>query len=284
MLKNLVIRCKSEKEEKEVLEVLEQHGNRWSNGEKATKKSHYHDTKKGYGIVVCDNCKIVWTLNVIGYKNGNGNTLVKKPKVLTAGEFLRKYASKNCIVIYSNGTETIALNKATGEKAVAKCSPDDTYDFYTGARLAFDRLTKPPVKEVKRAAKAGEYVKIVSISEDTTDVDIKIGDILLIKTVEGTWAHYGEYAGQFLYESEYVVLEGYVPEKIEKKKPETPIRKRYNGKVVCIKAKFPYLTEGKIYEVVGGRLTYDDGEKSCTYFSFEDLKAGFTSSFIEIVE
>ncbi|WP_405380198.1 hypothetical protein [Phascolarctobacterium sp.] len=49
--------------------------------------------------------------------------------------------NKECIVIYRKGDETIALDKTTGKKAVAKCSPEDTYDFCTGAQLAFKRLT-----------------------------------------------------------------------------------------------------------------------------------------------
>lgn len=45
------------------------------------------------------------------------------------------------IVIYRKGNETIALDKSTGKKAVAKCSPQDKFDFYTGAKLALERLT-----------------------------------------------------------------------------------------------------------------------------------------------
>lgn len=44
------------------------------------------------------------------------------------------------IVIYRNGDKTIARNKRTGEEAEAKCSKDDEYDFYTGAKIAFERL------------------------------------------------------------------------------------------------------------------------------------------------
>ena len=36
----------------------------------------------------------------------------------------------------------IAENCQTGEKAVARCSPDDDFNFYTGARLALERLEK----------------------------------------------------------------------------------------------------------------------------------------------
>lgn len=44
------------------------------------------------------------------------------------------------IVIYRKGNEVIALDKQTGKKAIAKCSPEDTFDFNIGAKLAFDRL------------------------------------------------------------------------------------------------------------------------------------------------
>lgn len=46
------------------------------------------------------------------------------------------------IVIYRKGNEVIALDKSTGKKAVAKCSPADKFDFNVGAKLAFERLTK----------------------------------------------------------------------------------------------------------------------------------------------
>lgn len=46
------------------------------------------------------------------------------------------------IVIYRKDNEVIALDKSTGKKAVAKCSPADEFDFMTGAKLAFERLTR----------------------------------------------------------------------------------------------------------------------------------------------
>lgn len=45
-----------------------------------------------------------------------------------------------CIVIYRKDNEVIALDKRTGKKATAKCSPDDEFDFNIGARIAMDRL------------------------------------------------------------------------------------------------------------------------------------------------
>ena len=44
------------------------------------------------------------------------------------------------IVIYRKDNEVIALDKRTGKKAIAKCSPEDTFDFNIGAKLAFERL------------------------------------------------------------------------------------------------------------------------------------------------
>lgn len=46
-----------------------------------------------------------------------------------------------CIVIYRRGNKVIALNKVDDSKAVAKCHPDDDFDFMVGAKLAFQRLT-----------------------------------------------------------------------------------------------------------------------------------------------
>lgn len=44
------------------------------------------------------------------------------------------------IVIYRKDREVIAVDKVTGDKAIAKCSPEDTFDFNVGAKLAFERL------------------------------------------------------------------------------------------------------------------------------------------------
>ena len=44
-------------------------------------------------------------------------------------------------VVYRDGRRTIAKDKDTGEYAVATCSPEDTYDFMTGAIIAMARLT-----------------------------------------------------------------------------------------------------------------------------------------------
>lgn len=47
---------------------------------------------------------------------------------------------RETIVIYRKGNDVIALDNANDKKAVARCNPEDTFDFETGARLAFERL------------------------------------------------------------------------------------------------------------------------------------------------
>ena len=64
-----------------------------------------------------------------------------------------------CIVIYRKHNQVIALDKVTGEKAIAKCSPEDEFDFYTGAKLAFERLTGTP--EIKYPRKLNAKICIV---------------------------------------------------------------------------------------------------------------------------
>lgn len=63
----------------------------------------------------------------------------------------------NTIVIYMIGNQVIAFDKATGEKAVAKCHPDDEFDFNIGAKLAFERLMgceEKPENKIQDFAKA----------------------------------------------------------------------------------------------------------------------------------
>lgn len=62
------------------------------------------------------------------------------------------------IVIYCKGNKVIALDKLTGKKAVAKCSPEDEFDFTTGAKLAFDRLMSEQEKESKKPLYSGKVV------------------------------------------------------------------------------------------------------------------------------
>lgn len=131
------------------------------------------------------------------------------------------------IVIYRNDNKVVALDKSTGEKAEAKCNPADEFDFRTGAKLAFNRLmgedVKPDngVREVKRKAKVGEYVKIVDAMPSM--IPYKNGDIFKVisTSILGVVIEKDGTPITAAWHGEYVVLENYKPE--EKKEDDSEI-------------------------------------------------------------
>lgn len=131
------------------------------------------------------------------------------------------------IVIYRNDNKVVALDKSTGEKAEANCNPADEFDFRTGAKLAFNRLmgedVKPDngVREVKRKAKVGEYIKIVDAHPYL--IPYKNGDVFkVISTSEpGVVIEKDGTPVTSAWHREYVVLENYKPE--EKKEDDREI-------------------------------------------------------------
>nr|DAI10816.1 MAG TPA: protein of unknown function (DUF1876) [Caudoviricetes sp.] len=127
------------------------------------------------------------------------------------------------ILIDCDGTTTTATMTINGREiktAIARRNPKDKFDWRKGAELAFERLwnspkklgEKPEVREVKRYAKPGEYIKIVD-AESSTEENYHDGDILLVteycKNARG-WVN-AEGANVVIAPHEYVVLEGYRP-------------------------------------------------------------------------
>lgn len=152
-------------------------------------------------------------------------------KVFTVEEkyfdLVRK-AKQETIVIYRNDNKVVALDKTTGKKAEAKCNPADEFDFRTGAKLAFNRLmgedAKPDdgVREVKRKAKVGEYIKIVYAMPCL--IPYKNGDIFKVNCVTALGCickKSDENVG--LWHKEYVVLENYKPEEKAQKEDDSEI-------------------------------------------------------------
>lgn len=125
------------------------------------------------------------------------------------------------IVIYRKDNKVIALDKSTGERAEAKSNPADEFDFRTGAKLAFNRLMGEDVKidngvrEVKRKAKVGEYIKIVDAHPLFNSY--KNGDVFKVVSVSrsGVEIKKDETQVTAAWHSEYVVLENYKPEEKE---------------------------------------------------------------------
>lgn len=168
-------------------------------------------------------------------------------------DLVRK-AKQETIVIYRNDNKVVALDKSTGKKAEAKCNPADEFDFRTGAKLAFNRLmgedVKPDngVREVKRKAKVGEYIKVVCAMPCL--IPYKNGDIFKVNcvTTSGCICKKSE-ENVGLWHSEYVVLENYKPEKEPEKKDE-----------ICVGDTVKVKDTGKQYNLYGtwsGLLGYE---------------------------
>ena len=87
------------------------------------------------------------------------------------------------IVITTDGKETLARlyegNKVI-KSAVAKCSPEEEFDFETGARIAFDRLVGKPIEE-----KANYYNgKVVCVDNFGNETAYTVGKIYQFKDGE----------------------------------------------------------------------------------------------------
>lgn len=158
------------------------------------------------------------------------------------------------IVIYRKDNKVIALDKSTGEKAEAKCNPADEFDFRTGAKLAFNLLmgedVKPDngVREVKRKAKVGEYIKIVDAKPFL--IPYENGEIFRVIGVKNATCEVENPVKRFCaWHREYVVLENYKPEKEPEKKDE-----------ICVEDTVKVTDTGKQYNLYGtwsGLLGYE---------------------------
>ena len=243
--------------------------------------------------------------------NGSGGNLKKNITHYGVGEVYVFWEDElvpvntRKIVITSDGVETLARlydgNKVI-KSATAKCSPSDTFDFETGARLAFDRLTetkspleetlekmrkavtnfKIPKVEVKLSTskyKAGDKVKII---KNTCHHGMDIGEVVTLdrvfdNNVNTAWFTKEYKTGWYIRESDF---EPYNPPKY------------YNGKVVCVKKGYEisspvsFFTVGKIYNVINGVITSDQkGWRSINrYETIERLCRGIGYEFIPLVE
>lgn len=125
---NYAMHCKTEEEAKIFLRYLDSVGRKWVNGTSYMSMTnwsvHGHDTCYDFnGGTYCDKTYFL-TCNYY--------------TILEFSDF--KWDNRKPVIIYQNGQDVIALDKETGEKAVAKCHPNDEFDFAIGAKIAFGRL------------------------------------------------------------------------------------------------------------------------------------------------
>lgn len=193
--------------------------------------------------------------DVVSYKDIAGRTYsVKNFEIGSLFSDMLKKVGSETIVIYRNDNKVIALDKSTGEKAEANCNHADEFDFRTGAKLAFNRLmgedVKPDngVREVKRKAKVGEYIKIVDAKPFL--IPYENGEIFRVIGVKNATCEVENPVKRFYaWHREYVVLENYKPEKEPEKKDE-----------ICVGDTVKVKDTGKQYKLYGtwsGLLGYE---------------------------
>lgn len=129
---NYAMHCKTEEEAKIFCRYLDSVGRRWVNGTS-------YMSRTNWSVYSPDTCY-----------DFNGGTYCDKRYFLARSyytilefsdfEWDNKNTKRKPVIIYQNGQDVIALDKETGEKAVAKCHPNDKFDFAIGAKIAFGRL------------------------------------------------------------------------------------------------------------------------------------------------
>lgn len=145
------------------------------------------------------------------------------------------------IVIYRKDREVIAVDKVTGDKAIARCNPADEYDFHIGAKLAFDRLMSGnkesiPVEDMRK--RLNSYCR----SRSCSDCKLKSPTCRC-----GCGAHFmtKDNAGN------YTMSDREIKDAFNIVFSKAP--KLYNGKIVFTKGDNTFKT-GHIYEVKDGRI------------------------------
>lgn len=163
-MKNIRIKCKTIEEAKKVLQMIEERYPevRWEEGEKPTEFYPWNRVRcmKECWLSVIENC-LYYTTPDTHYPDLWVNA--------TSGKrFLRKAATS--IHIYQRGKMVIAHESETGREGIAKCSPDDKFDFSIGARIALLRLF-------------GEEVPDSLTGKDKADEkeEFKVGDRVVIR-------------------------------------------------------------------------------------------------------
>ena len=114
-------------------------------------------------------------------------------KIITASKFF----GRKPILITRKGRVVTAENKNTGEKAIATCSPTDTFDFGTGAIIAVARLIAKSDKGITKDAEAvlrqllGDDVNNDVPTEEEPTNKFKVGDLVTLKEGVKEGDHFG---------------------------------------------------------------------------------------------
>ena len=129
------IKCKTIEQLRKVLKKLENDGYRWVGGQKPTEYVPFDSYGEDTVIEADDECG---GLTYCSYDYFADTQKVRA--FIDAEDFVRDEKKRPSIVIFRRDREVIAKDVATGNKGIAKCSPDDEFVFKTGASIAMARL------------------------------------------------------------------------------------------------------------------------------------------------
>lgn len=121
---------------------------------------NYGITCKGYKGIVTD------VLN---------NGKIKVDRYIVLEECFDLFEEEEKIVITRKGNKTIAkyyINGKVMEKGLARCCPEDTFDFTTGAKIAFDRMLGFAEPTLETAFDWNSFIKgdiFVEVTRETID-------------------------------------------------------------------------------------------------------------------
>lgn len=135
-----------------------------------------------------------------------------------------KVGDKIRITVYQGGDNVGTVVEVAGiaQGSVYYKSEKSADGVYGASDNYYEIVTEPEVKEVKRIAKVGEWIKIVHAV--MAGSYYKDGDILKVVRVGETGVYIGR--GTIVWSNEYVVLENYVPEEKESEIPKEEPKKQ----------------------------------------------------------
>ena len=185
------IKCKTKEQMRKVLKKLENDGYRWASGTKPTEYVPFGSYKEDTVIEVDDERR---DLAYASYGYFVDTQRVKA--FIDAEDFVRDEKNRPSIVIFRRGREVIAKDVATGNKGIAKCSPDDEFVFKTGASIALARLMAKTPDVLNHDVK-DEWIKVLGLTpvkkRAYTDADrnFKVGDRVVVRDWDDMVKEYG---------------------------------------------------------------------------------------------
>lgn len=175
-MKPKYIICENKAERDAVLNKLEKNGYIWANGESLT-EWNMEDVwgDKSISLSIDKEQMVRWNFTRTEQR--------EHPHAVSAQNYLYRHKP---ILITRKGRVVTAKDKNTGEKAIATCSPDDTYDFHTGALIALARLVAKDgvisgdAETVLRGLIGDKPVNDAPTKEEPT-TKFKVGDLVTLK-------------------------------------------------------------------------------------------------------